>query len=811
MNQFKNSTLLYLLSTMLLTLTNTPPADCQTVTPLRPRIWITPDDITKEGRLPQKCAPSGSHYNEFSQILAWCDQHINDDPSMISQNSDYNWPGQDNYALHLLNYSLAAIVTSDAKYGRRAVTLLAYLSKYGAPPDFDPAVQGSDGETLSLPAIAIAYDWCHSYILNSPSNEEIRNYLLAIVRSATSRCNSTAVTYKTEEPWYAAFPAIAIYGEDFDDGSAHSITSDFLQWFPAYLKNYEETGFCGGIPFGGTYAYIQLPHHLASFMELLRTSARINYWTAINPGYTPPPPYDQPGSDFARNFFRQLVLESRPGLLGLKIGDDPLSSLCYDGPMFIEYSWPFASIYRDPLIQAWSYLVTTLNPTYNTTSTYRNRLPHLFFKILWEDKTIQPSIANNPKGNFWPGVQKVTFRSGFDFSTKSLDIGGRFILSTKHPYAHWHADQGHISLWRGLDALLIDSGYYDYWDSEHYNNYFTTPAAHNVIVINREGFRFSNSNTGTTGYDRNFGPRDEQNDFGSITHYSHIDDLYTYARGDLTPAYIPGRVQAVTRDFVFLRNRYLIVFDQIVTEDPSYSALLLWHPSAEPYLVSGTGWTSAPGTNHVSHDARAVTWTAGRSKAFYRLVYPEEGVVFRKVGGQGYNYCDLNYVPRGTKAGFESGEWRFEVASTSPGPRHSFLSLIQAGDSSDPESPCDFLTSPDANPSPFAGVFIRDTSSTPIAALFATEAATSSDRFSIRLQTESASFAILFAGLPPGFYAVKKDGIPMTSTPLSADAGAGVLYFTVSACSAECHLEIEREPGDMPPRVGKPGRPELVR
>lgn len=86
-----------------------------------------------------------------------------------------------------------------------------------------------------------------------------------------------------------------------------------------------------------------------------------------------------------------------------------------------------------------------------------------------------------PPSRFFPYAGHALMRSGWgkDSQWAFFDIG-------PHGTAHQHNDRLHFDISLGADDLLIDCGRYTYQPGA-WRDYFSGPAAHNIILVNGEG------------------------------------------------------------------------------------------------------------------------------------------------------------------------------------------------------------------------------------------------------------------------------------------------------------------------------------
>jgi len=120
---------------------------------------------------------------------------------------------------------------------------------------------------------------------------------------------------------------------------------------------------------------------------------------------------------------------------------------------------------------------------------------------------------------------------------------------------HSHGDQNGFLLYARGKVLAMDSGYYDYYNSLHWRNWYKQTKAHNAITFDGgKGQSLGANGLGSA----LFG--------GKITQFVTNDD-YDVVTGDATAAY-GGQVSMAKRTLVFVRPATLVVIDQLQSATP---------------------------------------------------------------------------------------------------------------------------------------------------------------------------------------------------------------------------------------------------
>jgi hypothetical protein len=284
------------------------------------------------------------------------------------------------------------------------------------------------------------------------------------------------------------------------------------------------------------------------------------------------------------------------------------------------------------------------------------RIPVLEF--LWGDDTVAPrdpaatTAAELPRQRFFPGVGHLVLRDGWGPDSTWVEF-------TCGPYfaKHDHLDTNHFAIYhRG--QLALDTGA-DYTDTEspHYLNYYRRTIAHNTLLVYKRGENFfwgenlwTAVNDGGQRMDSSRfwnsvrSPEDwrRTRDLWDRGRMEAIDDShpesYTYARGDGTRAYHPGKLERFVRELAWLpAARVLFVLDHVRSTDPSYRKAWLLHGVSQP-KVEGGGTAEAAGAGGVRHrDASVVTFEDGQGRLRVHALLPLQREVIVR-GGPGFEF-----------------------------------------------------------------------------------------------------------------------------------------------------------------------------
>jgi hypothetical protein len=115
---------------------------------------------------------------------------------------------------------------------------------------------------------------------------------------------------------------------------------------------------------------------------------------------------------------------------------------------------------------------------------------------------------------------------------------------------HGHADQNALVVHAGGQPLLVGSGYYDFYGSQHVKEWYWTTRAHNAITF--DGGRGQ--------------PTARLSAAGRIVGEAHAKD-YDVVVGDATQAY-DGQLSQALRSVVYLRPGVVLVHDVLSSDQP---------------------------------------------------------------------------------------------------------------------------------------------------------------------------------------------------------------------------------------------------
>ena len=574
--------------------------------------------------------------------------------------------------------ALEYLVNGDEAQAREAiVSMLDTLKKtnFGTKNDLSRA----SGSMLLVGGMI--YDWCYDRF----TPEERQAYVNEFVRI----CHTMECHYppKRTEPiaghsseWMILRDllscGIAIYDE-YPDMYHHVITMLYQDYIP--VRNYTYRGH--NYHQGSSYFNVRFTNDLNSLWILDKMGAGAIY---------------DPAQQYV---LYDMIYRRRPDGQVMPAGD------CNPAPRkrpqsFSQPAMLAASYYHDPYI-AYEY------------ERKPDTEPHmLMLELLWRDfdlKGKEPSDLPLTRFSGTPYGWMIA-RTGWGKNSVVAEMK----MNEQFYGNHQHMDGGAFQIYyRG--PLAIDSGSYQGssggYNSPHNKNYFKRTIAHNSLLVYDPSEKFACWNYGggdKTEFATNDGgqrmPGDrwdtcrsfenllsEAYTVGKTLAHGYGPDAhapeYSYLKGDITKAYT-SKVEDVRRSFVFLNLEpkgnadlnpegaatdipaVMIVYDHVVSADPSFKKYWLLHSIEEPQ--TGTQEFTVMRTKD-----------GDTGKLHCNVLLPEADVT--KVGGPGKEFWVFgeNYPNAATTRPDpcnERGEWRVEVTPKAAVAEDCFLNVIQVMD-----------------------------------------------------------------------------------------------------------------------------------
>ncbi|HMP83288.1 MAG TPA: alpha/beta hydrolase fold domain-containing protein [Verrucomicrobiota bacterium] len=187
-------------------------------------------------------------------------------------------------------------------------------------------------------------------------------------------------------------------------------------------------------------------------------------------------------------------------------------------------------------------------------------------------------LGELPSDRYFRDVGWVSLHSSLGRPEDDIHI--TFKSSAYGSFSHSHADQNAFILNAFGEGLAINSSYREYHNSPIHNEWTRQTKSKNAILIDGKGQK-AQDKTAT----------------GSITRFEK-GGRFVWTTGDATIAYQTaqpaGRVQRVTRDLVFVDQRYVVIRDRVKLTTPGKLSWLLhaeknpsWDEKADTASIQG--------------------------------------------------------------------------------------------------------------------------------------------------------------------------------------------------------------------------------
>ena len=416
-----------------------------------------------------------------------------------------------------------------------------------------------------------------------------------------------------------------------------------------------------------------------------------------------------------------------------------------------------------------------------------NRDNELIFEFLWRDVNLKPMPINDLPLSRYFGTPFgwMVARTGWDAKSVIVEMK----VNEYNFNNHQHMDAGAFQIFY-QGTLAIDSGVYSGSDgqygSSHCKNYYWRTIAHNTLLIHDPDEDFnSKKDYGNDGGQRMPNRRvephklevmlDESKGYRTGTVLAHgfgpdaKRPAYTLLQGDITAAY-SKKVKKVVRSNVFLNldeektPAALIVFDRVVSSNPSFKKTWLLHTMEKPQVKEF----------HIVVDN---TIRGQQGRLYINPLLPAwEDCLVELVGGSGKEYWvgDKNYTNDQTqraieKSSQELGKWRLEISPKMAAEENCYLNVMQITDQSN------------EHPYPVERMNIGDMTGCCIKTqdwdwivLFRKDCIRLSELVQFSLSREKSS-RVLLTGLDAGQWQAKSDKGDALSFTVDKESGSGWL------------------------------------
>ena len=648
-------------------------APCVEVKSGHPRIWLTPGDIAN---LRIQLSPGGKLSRFYPRIKNYIE------PEKPSGAQLYQF---ERYYLSLL---LLALVEPD-KYFPEITNLI------------DSWTSTQKTNEICVTVESLIYDWFFDRLGDSRRRQIANHIALWWQNGDIDYYHSSWNNHTTEEVLGYVLGPLAVYGDGYVDAQAERYLARGEYWLFSELipATNQAAGENGGWAEGPLYA----GRGAFSLWQMAWAWATATNRDALAE------------SRSLANLGKFLFHISRPhdGLLMAFADNDNYG---IHGALALNLL-AISKLYKDGYAR---YLWDKANPSvdeYPWTSVSYGYLNTFYVLLYNETKPISPASA--PKAMYFDGMGMVTMRTGY--GKDDIFFGVKF---TDLFAGHGHLDVGHFELSKG-GTLAIDSGVYEGGDRSpngHYDKYYKRTIAHNTITVFDPNEIWDTTAAGEypkiwptndggqrmiavkgDGYREThpyrYGDVEDGSiwDTAAVRAYEHNDN-YTYVLGDCTNAYSRAegqdewltnsrKLKSFTRQVLFLRPDYFVIYDRVSATDPTFSKRWLLHSVNQPQL-DGTLVDMQPEAGALSFEGDATIITEGKGKLFVKTVFPAEHITTKR-GGRGFEYW-ANYDNTGENPTFNTtyfghppaqpGNWRIEVAPKHPNYDDVFLHVLYPTD-----------------------------------------------------------------------------------------------------------------------------------
>lgn len=398
------------------------------------------------------------------------------------------------------------------------------------------AINGQDSSTDSavrtiLWAMASGFD--HAYpLLSAGERTTLINAIATRAAQIESRvfgASNTLLRYPLDSHASAAIQSLAattaVMAGDQGSAGTQFNAAKFAQIVPfSYIYAHPWGGSDGGWGNGGAYGE-WLMNNLFPYFDVL------NGVTGVNPYHL----------QQMQNYPRYRLYAEPFGTLQSPFGD----GAAIEGPQSAYYAYWLATRLPNPITK---WMVSKQPLSERQTALSRTLISPVVSDI---SSTAPPATEHSA---FFESIGEVYMHSDLT-DTNRTSI--HFRASPLGSYNHSHADQNHFILGSKGKALLIDTGYYDYFLSPHAKTWARQTQAHNAITYDGGvGQRISSSGMPT-----------DYSASGRVTAYLETN-AFSATTGDATAAYDPNTITRAVRSLVYIRPGLLLVHDDLVAKIP---------------------------------------------------------------------------------------------------------------------------------------------------------------------------------------------------------------------------------------------------
>lgn len=286
-----------------------------------------------------------------------------------------------------------------------------------------------------------------------------------------------------------------------------------------------------------------------------------------------------------------------------------------------------------------------------------------------------------------------------------------------HNFAHHgHYDAGHFTIFKGKPLAINSSVYGEYTGENRLNYSIRTIAKNSILILKPDELvkpnRFFSKNVADGGqritmptgsaitsvkdWKDNIGDG-KHYEGGELISYDYLENDYAYISTDLTSAYNStlysdqgndAKVSKVTRSLMyFSQSDKLVVFDHIVSTNPSYVKKWILHSINKPLINKEIILVGKRNNGIMESDGGVALIKNDDANLYIQKIYPTNAIM-RVVGGDDYkfyvesdgdenNLDGVNFVQGAvSKPWFDDGKWRLEIQPEFPNLVDDFLVVL---------------------------------------------------------------------------------------------------------------------------------------
>jgi hypothetical protein len=552
-----------------------------------PRIWLDAPTMTRLTALKKANDPTWRALKEHADVLLKYTVIPYDPHACASNQICYSWQGS-GWGDALETLSLAYKMTGDTAYSDQVIRVLNAMVPAGAAP---MAIDAGYPSRMHVVGLALAYDWVYDRLDDSLKHAlgGLLDAYWVQLRTNGYQWGPNASSCSNYYGGHVLGFGLAALAMEGDSTNAQAIGADVLKSVrESLIPAYTSRCFAGGYPVEG---YNYGPPNLIRNLEY--------FWAMTTAGkahlLTKPDGSAIDYIQFARNAARSAIFNLRPDHWSTTDEGD----FAGDFSRVMQPAFPYAlsGLLGDHVEGQWMrYFYSNMAQKPGGTPSYL--MPSTVEAFLFQRSDLPASDYRTglPPAYFSAGDQHTVVRSSWaDDAVHTTFDGGTMIWAD-----HQSNAAGHISIQRGPDYLLVNSGQWK--GSEGFGG--------RPEVMDGSGWRMNSlfyEDGGTAAGGSCIDPARDSRYRGchgfwpALNSVVHLETAnYVFSKADLRSAYFNNHDQTTIRSyfrtFANLGGDATFVFDRVTFAKPSATRKLLWHFNARAVnAVNGNVVTSVLG------------------------------------------------------------------------------------------------------------------------------------------------------------------------------------------------------------------------